>query len=86
MVLWRVTQQNAASLLLSLPRMPSNQLDEGSNFLICKSMLLHVGTDFLWWCLCNSSQNPRNAVAFDSHFTRGPGETAGLGSGRQPPS
>lgn len=43
----RVTQQTAALLLLSLPRMPSNQSDEGSHFLICKSTLLHFVTDFL---------------------------------------
>lgn len=43
----RVTQQTAALLLLSLPRMPSSQPDEGSHFLICKSTLLHFVTDFL---------------------------------------
>lgn len=43
----RVTQQTAALLLLSLPRMPSNQRDECSHFLICKSTLLHFVTDFL---------------------------------------
>lgn len=46
-MLRRVTQQTAALLLLSLPRMPSNQRDEGSHFLICKSTLLHFVTDFL---------------------------------------
>lgn len=45
--LQRVTQQTAALLLLSLPRMPSNQRDKGSHFLICKSTLLHFVTDFL---------------------------------------
>ena len=34
-------RRSAALLLLALPRMPGNQLDEGSSFLICKSALLH---------------------------------------------
>lgn len=66
--LWQVTQQTAALLLLSLPWMPGNQLDEGSNFLICKPTLLHFDTDFLWRRLHNSSQNPGSAVAFHSPF------------------
>lgn len=83
--LWQVTQQTAALLLLSLPWMPGNQLDEGSNFLICKPTLLHFGTDFLRRCLCNFPE-PWERSCLPQPVSPTELVTLGLGNDRQLPS